>query len=106
MMNLPGRFFKMVAIMLLIATFAEAKSVKVEDLVLEPAVAQTVIDQEYEFTVRGGTPPYIFKTSAGMIRYKDNTATFIAPSFPGPSTVSVQDSNGLSKSIVIHVVAE
>lgn len=83
-----------------------AKKQELSVLVLEPSSLQTTLDQEHEFTVSGGKPPYVFKTSAGMIRYQGNTATYISPNAPGDATVTVKDATGATKAITITVVPD
>ena len=75
-------------------------------MVLMPNTLQTTLDQEHEFKVEGGKPPYVFKTSAGLIRYQGNTATYISPNAPGDATVTVKDATGAEKVITITVMPD
>jgi hypothetical protein len=70
-----------------------------------PAIREISPDQEQEFKVEGGTPPYLFKTSAGLIRYSGNTATYISPSRAGEANISVKDDKGQIQTLVFQVKA-
>ncbi len=95
------------ASMILLSTqFAFAKKEKLNDLSIEPNQLQTNADEEHEFVVRGGKAPYTFKTSSGMIRFKDNVATYISPNNPGAATVTVVDATGITKTVQINIIAE
>lgn len=76
------------------------------DLTIEPSSLKTGPDQEHEIQAKGGKPPYVFKTSAGLIRYQDHVATYISPNQPGQATVTVKDAAGASKTLNIEVVVE
>ncbi len=75
-------------------------------MILEPSLTEVKAEDQQEFTVKGGTPPYVFKTSAGFIRYKDNVATYYSPNRPGPASVIVEDARGVRKSVNLSIIAE
>ncbi len=83
-----------------------AKKQSATQMNLLPRSLQTTLDQEHEIKVEGGKPPYKFKTSAGLIRYQGNTATYISPNAPGDATVTVKDSTGAEKVITITVLPD
>lgn len=89
-----------------LCTTVYAKKQVVPQMVLIPNSLQTTLDQEHEIKVEGGTPPYIFKTSAGLIRYHGNTAIYISPNAPGDATVTVKDATGAEKVIPITVIPD
>jgi hypothetical protein len=97
------KFF--LAIFILCST-VYAKKRPAPQMVLLPNSLQTTLDQEHEFKVEGGKPPYVFKTSAGLIRYQGNTAIYISPNAPGDATVTVKDAAGAEKVITITVMPD
>lgn len=99
--------FKIITVSLFVsANSASAKKMKVDDLSIEPKILEIKLDQEHEFTVHGGKGPYTFKTSSGMVRYRDNTATYVSPSNPGEATITVKDSTGVTKTVKITVLPD
>lgn len=107
-MNKQTHLFLCVVVSLLSVsqTLHAQKRAKFPEMMIEPQAIKTSLDQEHELTVSGGKPPYIFKTSAGLIRYKDNTATYISPNAPGEATVTVKDANGTTKGIIIQIISD
>ena len=98
---------KIITISLFVSVnIAAAQKMKLDTLSIEPKSLETKLDQEHEFVVHGGKGPYIFKTSAGMIRYRDNVATYVSPSTPGDATITVKDSTGVTKTVKITVMPD
>lgn len=97
---------KLLMVIFLFSSVVYAKKQTEPKMVLQPSALQTTLDQEHEFTVQGGKPPYVFKTSAGMIRYQGNTATYISPNAPGDATVTVKDADGFTQDVKITVISE
>lgn len=79
---------------------------KTSDLVIEPKSLKLGIDEEHELRVYGGKPPYVFKTSAGMIRYSGNTAIYLSPADPIEAVVTVKDATGATRALTIQVTSE
>lgn len=98
--------FKLFLAIFILCSTVYAKKRVTQQMVLQPSSLQTTLDQEHEFKVLGGIPPYKFKTSAGLIRYNGNTATYISPNAPGDATVTVKDATGAEKVITITVVPD
>lgn len=82
------------------------KTLQKSDLVIEPGLLQIGPDQEREIRVRGGKPPYVFKTSAGLIRYQENVAVYVSPNQPGQATVTVKDAAGAIQVLKVEVTED
>lgn len=97
---------KFLMIIFLFSSSVYAKKQVAPKMIFEPSSLQTTLDQEHEFVVHGGKPPYVFKTSAGLIRYQGNTATYISPNAPGDAIVTVKDATGATQDIIINVIPD